>query len=343
MHFSIQLGAYCPSADYSGKKLFDDVLEQAVLCDRLGFESVTLTEHHLLNILLMPAPLQFAVKIASVTEHLNIMMAVAVLPLHDMRIYAGEIVAADIFTDGRLLLGLGRGAFAFEMSRLGVPLSISREKFDESVEVLQALLARKEVSWHGKYYDFEPLTIMPRPMRKVPLMMACATATTIQHCASRGFHVQTTPLSDDQAQMMTLIDAFHAGRQEAGSDGHELTLSLSRVGLLTTNDSDKQRKLAKASHYYDQFHNVFTGPGIVENGMVKPLPREQTVQELEQALMFGPPTEMVDKLKFYEEVGVHRFMLNPNFGAGQNEILETIQQFSEEVMSHFDGNQAQMG
>ena len=101
MHFSIQLGAYCPSVDYSGKILFDDVLEQAVLCDRLGFESVTLTEHHLLNILLMPAPLQFAVKIASVTEHLNIMMAVAVLPLHDMRIYAGEIVAADIFTDGR--------------------------------------------------------------------------------------------------------------------------------------------------------------------------------------------------------------------------------------------------
>lgn len=336
MNFSIQLGAYCPTADYSGKRLFGDVLEQAKLCDRLGFESVTLTEHHLLNILLMPAPLQFAVKIADATEHLNIMTAVLVLPLHDMRIYAGEIVTADIFTDGRLLLGLGRGAFGFEMSRLGVPLETTREKFDESVEVLQALLSRKEVSWHGKYYDFEPLTIMPRPMRKVPLMMACATAKSIRGCASRGFHVQTTPLSDDQAQMMTLIDAFHAGKAEAGEQGADLTLSLSRVGLLSNSDADKRAKLERASYYYDQFQNVFTGPGIVENGIIEALPRTQTLAELEAALMFGSPAEIVDKLKFYEEVGVHRFMLNPNFGAGQSEILETIARFAEEVMSNFD-------
>jgi alkanesulfonate monooxygenase SsuD/methylene tetrahydromethanopterin reductase-like flavin-dependent oxidoreductase (luciferase family) len=342
MKFSIQLGAYCPTTDYSGKQLFDDVLAQAILCERLGFESVTLTEHHLLNILLMPAPLQFAVKIASATEKLNIMTAVVVLPLHDMRIYAGEVVAADIFTDGRLLLGLGRGAFAFEMSRLGVPLSSSREKFDESVEVLQALLTREEVSWHGKYYEFEPLTIMPRPMRKVPLMMACATAATIEQAARRGFHVQTTPLSDDQAQMMTLIDAFHTGKQKAGDEGHDLTLSLSRVGLLTTSDRDKKRKLELASHYYDQFDNVFTGPGVVKNGIITPLPRKQTLRELEQALMFGSPAEIIDKLKFYDQAGVHRFMLNPNFGAQQSEILETIQAFAEEVMSQFDDTEPEI-
>ena len=71
------------------------------------------------------------------------MTSVAVLPLHDMRIFAGEVAQADILCDGRLILGVGRGAFAYEMSRLGVPLEVSRERFDESLEVLRLYLAKK--------------------------------------------------------------------------------------------------------------------------------------------------------------------------------------------------------
>ena len=104
MKFCVQLSPYLPDAHYGGKRLLDDMMEHAVLCDRLGFESVSLTEHHLINILLMPAPLQFAIKIADATSHLKIMIAVSVLPIHDMRVFAGEVIVADIFTEGRLLL-----------------------------------------------------------------------------------------------------------------------------------------------------------------------------------------------------------------------------------------------
>ena len=75
------------------------------------------------------------------------------------------------------------------MDRLGVPLEISREKFDESLDVLQALLSEEEVSWDGKYYRFEPLTIMPRPVADIPLMMAVVAPEAIYHCARRGFHI----------------------------------------------------------------------------------------------------------------------------------------------------------
>ena len=128
MKFSIQLSAYYPDHTLGGKQLYQNMLDQAVLADRLGYDAVSITEHHLINILLMPAPLQFAVKIASLTNRVKIMTSVVVLPLHDMRVYAGEVVCADIFTEGRLMLGVGRGAFAFEMDRMGVPLECSREK-----------------------------------------------------------------------------------------------------------------------------------------------------------------------------------------------------------------------
>ena len=335
MHFSIQLSAYYPDKSYGGDRVYQDMLELARCADQFGYESVGITEHHLINILMMPAPLQFAVKIASQTENIKIITAVSVLPLHDMRILAGELVCADIFTDHRLMVGVGRGAFCFEMDRMGVPLETSREKFDESLNVLQALLADEEVSWDGKYYKFDPLTIMPRPVNDIPLMMAVLVPEAIYHCTKRGFHIQTTPLSGDHQHMLDQVNAFNRGKEELGDAGAHQTLSLSRVAFLSHSDADRNRKIQMAHDYYSRFDNVFTGPGIVENGMIKPLPRDMTVEQTAENLTICTPSEMIDKLAPYAEACVDRFIMNVNFGVEQPEVLESIQCFAEEVMPHF--------
>jgi len=335
MHFSIQLSAYYPDKSYGGDRVYRDMLEQARCADRYGYESVSITEHHLINILMMPAPLQFAVKIASQTQNIKIITAVSVLPLHDMRILAGELVCADIFTEQRLMVGVGRGAFGFEMERMGVPLESSREKFDESLNVLQALLAEEEVSWNGKYYQFDPLTIMPRPVSDIPIMMAVLIPEAIYHCTKRGFHIQTTPLSGDHQHMLDQVNAFNRGKAELGDAAAQQTLSLSRVTFLSHSKADRQRKIQLAHDYYSRFDNVFTGPGIVENGMIKPLPRNMTVEQTAENLTICTPTEMIDKLAPYAEAGVDRFIMNVNFGVEQAEVLESIQCFAEEVMPHF--------
>ncbi len=340
MRFCIQLSAYYPDKSYGGDRVYRDMLEQARLADRCGYDSVAITEHHLINILMMPAPLQFAVKIAAETENVDIVTAVSVLPLHDMRVLAGEVVCADIFTDHRLLLGVGRGAFAFEMDRMGVPLDISREKFDESLDVLQALLTEEEVSWDGKYYQFDPLTIMPRPVAEIPLVMAVMVPEAIYACAKRGFHIMTTPLSGNHQLMLDQVDAFRRGRQERGEQGNTQTLSLSRVAFLSHSEADRKRKIAMAHDYYGRFDNVYTGPGIVENGMIEPLPRAMTLEETAQNLTICTPAEMIDRLAPYAEAGVDRFIMNVNFGVEQSEVLESIQRFAEEVMPHFDDEAA---
>jgi len=197
MEFSHFLSSYYPDPSYGGKRLFADMIEQATTAERLGYRSVTIPEHHLINILLTPSPLQMAVKVASVTEWLDLVTSVAVLPIRDMRVFAGEVAQADILTDGRLVLGVGRGAFGYEMGRLGSPIEESPEKFDESLDVLIALLTREEVGWSGKYYDFEPLTIMPRPLSqpRPRMMIASVSPEGIAAMTRRGFDIQTTPRS----------------------------------------------------------------------------------------------------------------------------------------------------
>ena len=342
MEFSVQLSAYYPDKTYGGDRLYADMLEQAVHADRLGFDAVSLTEHHLINILMMPAPLQFAVQIAERTERIKIMTSVVVLPLHDMRIYAGEVICADIFTGGRLMLGVGRGAYRFEMERLGVPMEETRARFDESLDVLQALLTDEDVSWNGEYYRFEPLTIMPRPVRPggPPIMMAVMSPEGIEACTRRGFHIQTTPLSGNHQLMLDQVAAFQRGKAALGPEGTDLTLSLSRVAMVAKTPADRDRLIVQADDYYSRFDNVFTGPGIVNAGMIEPLPRDQTAQELGESLLICTPQEMIDKLAPYQEAGVDRVILNANFGAEQAETLDALACFAEDVMPEFTGRPA---
>ena len=337
MDFSVQLSAYYPDHQLGGARLYQNMLDQAVLADRLGYDAVSITEHHLINILLMPAPLPFAVKIAGLTTRVKIMTSVIVLPLHDMRVLAGQLVCTDIFTDGRLLLGVGRGAFAFEMERLGVPMENSREKFDESLDVLQALLSEEEVSWDGKYYRFEPLTIMPRPATRggPPIMLGVLAPDAIYHCVKRGFHIQTTPLSGDRQRMLDQVGAFARGKAELGARGEGLTLSLSRVAFLAKDRADQRAKTGIAHRYYGQFDNVFGGAGVVERGLIAPLPRQVSIEETARNLHICTASEMIDELAPYAEAGVDRFILNFNFGVSQAETMETIQRFAEEVMPCF--------
>ena len=90
-----------------------------------------------------------------------------------------------------------------------------------------------------------------------------------------------------------------------------------------------------ANEYYSRFDNVFTGPGIVNNGMIKVLPRKQSVEELSESLLICTSDEMIDKLSPYQEAGIDRVILNMNFGASHKDSMVSIQHFAEKVIPHF--------
>ena len=76
MEFNHFLSAYYPDTTYGGDRLYADMIAQAISCERSGYRGVTIPEHHLINILLVPDPLQMAVKVASVTERIEVVTSV---------------------------------------------------------------------------------------------------------------------------------------------------------------------------------------------------------------------------------------------------------------------------
>ena len=336
MIFNHFLTSYMPDPNVGSKIHFQNMIEQAILAEKLNYSAVSIPEHHLVNLLMMPSPLQMAIKIASLTKKINLVTSVAVLPLHDMRTYAGEVATADILTDGRLILGVGRGAFAWEMGRLGSPIESSKEKFKESLEVLQLLLTQENVSWKGKYYQFEPITIMPRPISNpMPMMIAAMDPLSIRNAASKGFHVQSTVLSGSKELLLERAKAFKEGQKELGEKGKLLKLSMQRMAYAAKDEQDAKEKNMLAFEYYKRFDNMFTGPGKIDRGLIEPLPRNQTLEEFTKNLLICSPQEMVDKLGVYAEAGVDEFIISASFGQSQKELIDSMQRINKEVMPFF--------
>ena len=343
MDFNHFLTSYMPDPNIGSKQHFKHMLDQSVLAEKLGYVAVSIPEHHLVNLLMMPSPLQMAVKISSLTNKIRLSTSVAVLPIHDMRTFAGEVATADILTEGRLVLGVARGAFAWELDRLGTPIESSKEKFIESLEVLNSLLSKENYSFKGKYYNFNAITIMPRPISDpVPIMIAAMDPSSIRNAAANGYHVQSTVLSGTKKLLLERVNAFKEGQQDAGENGKLLRLSMQRMAYAAKDENDAKEKNLLAYEYYKRFDNMYTGPGKVNKGLIEPLPRAQTLEEMTENLIICPVNEMIDKLSVYAGSGIDEMIISAGFGQSQEDMIESMYRISEHIIPHFKAQKSQV-
>src|SRR5215468_12571453 len=110
---------------------YHETIEQIVYADELGFDVAWLTELHFNRpFSIMPAPLILATAIAQQTQRIRLGTAVALLPLQHPLCTAEDAATVDILSQGRLELGVGRGAIVIHFQGFNVPYEESRERFE---------------------------------------------------------------------------------------------------------------------------------------------------------------------------------------------------------------------
>jgi hypothetical protein len=78
----------------------------------------------------------------------------------------------------------------------------------------------------------------------------------------------------------------------------------------------------------------------VDNGQIRLIPGTRTLEQLNENLMICTPSEMVDRLGLYQDLGIDDFIMNVNVGVPQEERLEAIERFASDVMPWFSGKAA---
>lgn len=135
------------------------------LAEPLGFESLWGVEHHFTDYTMCPDVLQYLTYFAGRTQQIQLGSMVVVLPWHQPVRVAEQVLVLDHASNGRFILGIGRGLGRVEFEGFGVNQEDSRAIFVESAELVLAGLERGVVEYDGTFVKQARRELRPRPFK----------------------------------------------------------------------------------------------------------------------------------------------------------------------------------
>jgi alkanesulfonate monooxygenase SsuD/methylene tetrahydromethanopterin reductase-like flavin-dependent oxidoreductase (luciferase family) len=181
-------------------------LEQFQVGDELGFDWVTVAEHHFAPFSMTPNPMVMAAALVGVVKKAKIAVLGPDIPIVDPVRVAEELAMVDTLTGGRVIAGLMRGS-ANEYVTYNVNPAESRERFEEALQLIR--MAWTEVQpfgWQGRYYEYRSICIWPRPAQQPhpPIYMSTASPEAgefaARHRLGAGFAFTTLQIATKAAQ-----------------------------------------------------------------------------------------------------------------------------------------------
>ncbi len=160
MHYGIEVVPFGP---YSDPRL---VVELAQAAEAAGWEAITLWDH-----VLFPYgtgdPWITLAAVATATRTLKLCTDVSPLPRYSPHVLARTLIALDILSQGRVILGAGAGV-DFDFTPVDPATSPKRraEILDESLDILAHLLAGEALTYHGQHFTFENVQLVPGPVQR---------------------------------------------------------------------------------------------------------------------------------------------------------------------------------
>jgi alkanesulfonate monooxygenase SsuD/methylene tetrahydromethanopterin reductase-like flavin-dependent oxidoreductase (luciferase family) len=147
------------------RNVYRNELRFGDLAEPLGFESLWGVEHHFTDYTMCPDVLQYLTYFAGRTQRIQLGSMVVVLPWHDPLRVAEQVVMLDHMSNGRLILGIGRGLGRVEFEGFRVNQEDSREIFVEATQMLLEGLERGFCEFDGKFVKQPRRELRPRPFK----------------------------------------------------------------------------------------------------------------------------------------------------------------------------------
>jgi len=290
----IKFGVFLPFYAFRKQKtsLFV-LLQDAILeCERLGYHSVWLDDHLMLNKMPILECWTTISALSSVTEKIRLGTMVTCNSFRNPALLAKMAATVDNISNGRLELGIGAGVQKNEHNAYGFPFPSSKariERLNETAEIIKKMWTEEKASYTGKHYAIRDAVCEPKPVQKP--------------------HPPIT-IGGGGEKLTLKVTARHADRYD--------------WGYLTSVEEYKRklRALEKNCDAVDRSFNdierscwpagqIFIGEDIKElkKQILQLTPRGVGLKDFMQTSFVGTPEEFIKQLRQYMNLGVTHFML----------------------------------
>lgn len=215
--FSVQ--DHYPTRQRTLPQLYDQVIAQAELAERLGYDTFFVAEHHFHEYGAVPNPAVMLSALAQRTKRLRLGSAISILTFHNPLTVAESYAMVDVLSGGRMMLGVGSGYLKHEFAGYSIDPIEKRERFDENLAILKRALSGERISFQGRFNTLDAVQINVQPVqRPIPLYVAILNRVGAYHVGRQGNAIMCVPYAsvDRFEEIGPMVAEFRKGRAEAG-------------------------------------------------------------------------------------------------------------------------------
>lgn len=309
-----------------------DILPTALLCERLGYDSVWGNDHMTTQRYVQrefPQPPNFYEPlitfsyVAARTTTLRVATGIIVLPMRHMAVLAKQVATLDQLSGGRVILGVGTGAYREEYEALFPDAKDAHRGtiVDEGMKALRLLFTERKATFRGRYVRFEDVECFPKPVQSPMPIYAGGNHPEVRRRA--GEYAQGwMPAVLAPEEIRTGVEEIHGYAQKAGRDGSAIDIAPQFAVSIGRTHEEAQTRF-RGSQLYKHLESL------------KTTTLKQQTGGYEQRSLIGSPEEICERVRVYQKVGVTTFSGMLFVANTVPEMQEAIELFGREVIPNF--------
>jgi probable F420-dependent oxidoreductase len=227
-----------------------ELIDTAHEAERAGYSTIALNDHFSSTV----SPLLGLQAMASATSDIRVATAVLNQDLRHPAVLAKELASLDVFSGGRLEIGLGAGWVHADYDQSGIefePASRRIGRLEENIDILKRLFAGGTCSFAGEHFTIADLEGKPEPVQPggPPIMVGGGGRRILSMAARRADIIQVLGASfGTRGAVVNDLSSFRVEAFEerlrwiseaAGTRIHEIELSLMLVFVAITDDVER--------------------------------------------------------------------------------------------------------
>jgi probable F420-dependent oxidoreductase len=309
------------------------VVRMAQSAEAMGFDSVWCndhftTQHYVRERWPEPPnyyePLITLTAVASATSRIRVGTCVIVVPLREPVLLAKQVATLDVFSHGRLIFGVGVGAYREEFEAT-YPDRKGRNRgaiHEEGLVALTRLFRDRRSSFEGRYLHFEDIELYPKPVQS-PLPMWTSGNTRIAAERAGRWCQGWLPAVMPPAALKDFGDTLRDSAVKAGRDPSSIEIA-PQIALCIARTHEQAVEQFRSSWLYHHFLSLRQSTF-----------KDQDLSGVENINLIGTPDEIEEKLHSFIDAGCTSFPGLIMSTSTIEETLDLMQQFAERVMPRF--------
>lgn len=329
----------------SHRELLLELTELVQIAEAGGFDKFWIGEHHGMDFTCSPNAFISLAYVASQTNKIRLGTGTVIAPFYHPIRLAGEIGQLDVMSNGRLEVGIARGAYMFEYERLfpGLDAMEAGLRMREMIPATQQLLIG-DYTHEGNYWQFPETTAVPSPIQQPypPMWVAARDPNTHEFAVANGCHVQVTPLSLGFDEAVSLMNKFNDACA-VSPDVPRPEIMILEHAWVAESEAELQEAAQNIEAFYRYFGKWFKKEAPIRMGQIEELTQEDydsnpqySASVMRANLPIGTPDQLIERLGKYKELGYTEFSWWLDSHTTFAQKRKSLELFIKEVLPAFN-------